>query len=82
MDGMPTNCCQDQREVRLVRALWGHPLLQIRNGEPSMHSREKPDTHATPAECSGSSVQLEADNRGKVKGDAGVYGDGPGAGDS
>lgn len=53
MDGMPTNHCQDQREVSAI-----------------------------PAECSGSSVQLEADNRGKVKGGGRVYGDGPGAGDS
>lgn len=33
-----------------------------------VRTREKADTHAIPAECSGSSVQLEADNRGKVKG--------------
>lgn len=46
-----------------------------------VRTREKPDTHAIPAECSGSSVQLEADNRGKVKGGGRVYGDGPGAGD-
>lgn len=47
-----------------------------------MYSREKPDTHATPAEHSGSPVQLEVGSSGKVKGGGGAYEDGPGAGDS